>query len=352
MKLCVLEGDGIGPEIMAATMSVLHAVQKKFNLDLRYESHNIGLKSLSEMGSTFPDHVLDAARNSDGTILGPVSHNAYPPAAEGGVNPSGSLRIGLDLYANIRPARTRACIPRPIAPEFDLVVLRENTEGFYADRNMVSGPGEVMPDPDMALALRKITRRACARIARDAFALAAERRGKVTAVHKANVLRLSDGLFLEETRKAAADHPQISYDEVLIDAMVAHVVRNPDRFDVIVTTNMYGDILSDLTSEVSGSLGLAASLNAGTSHAMAQAQHGSAPDIAGRGIANPASLVGSVAMLLGWLGNRHRRSEFLSSQKALDGALEVAFEDRKARTPDLGGQGSTRSFADAVISAL
>ncbi|MDJ0859227.1 MAG: isocitrate/isopropylmalate dehydrogenase family protein [Dinoroseobacter sp.] len=352
MKLCVLEGDGIGPEITTATLSVLQAVDEKFSLGLHFTAQDIGFKSHSKSGTTFPDHVLAAARDSDGIVLGPVSHNEYPPVAEGGLNPSGRLRIELDLYANIRPARTRAFLPRPVAPAFDLVVLRENTEGFYADRNMASGPGEVMPDPDMALALRKITRHACARIAKDAFALAATRRGKVTAVHKANVLRLSDGLFLEETRKAAAAHPEIAYDEVLIDAMVAHVVRTPDAYDVIVTTNMYGDILSDLTSELSGSLGLAASLNAGTEHAMAQAQHGSAPDIAGHGIANPASLIGSAAMLLGWLGHRHMKSEFLSAQKALGSALETALEDSKARTPDLGGQGTTHGFAAAIISAL
>jgi 3-isopropylmalate dehydrogenase len=230
-----------------------------------------------------------------------VSHNDYPPVAQGGLNPSGVLRKRLDLYANIRPAATRAGIAPLCGKPFDLVVVRENTEGFYADRNMESGPGEFMPDADMALALRKITRRACRRIAEAAFALAANRpAAHVTAVHKANVLRLSDGLFLEETRAVAALYPGIRYDEVLVDAMAAHLVRDAGRYDVIVTTNMYGDILSDLTSEMSGSLGLAASLNAGTGHAMAQAQHGSAPDIAMQGKANPASLILSAAMLLDW----------------------------------------------------
>lgn len=352
MKLLVLEGDGIGPEITQATLSVLEALDQKFGLNLSYSHQDIGFKSLQAVGSTMPPAVIDAARASDGVILGPVSHNDYPPASEGGVNPSGTLRIALDLYANIRPARTRSFLPKPIQPDFDLVVLRENTEGFYADRNMASGPGEVMPDPDMALALRKITRRACARIAQQAFELAATRRKHVTAVHKANVLRLSDGLFLEETRKAAATHPDIGYDEVLIDAMAAHVVRQPDAYDVIVTTNMYGDILSDLTSELSGSLGLAASLNAGTDHAMAQAQHGSAPDIAGRGIANPASLIGSAAMLLAWLGRKSGNDQFLNAARALEASVEMALEDQAARTPDLGGTGSTDGFAAAVIAAL
>jgi 3-isopropylmalate dehydrogenase len=263
-----------------------------------------------------------------------------------------TLRIRLDLFANIRPARTRACLPAPIGRPFDLLIFRENTEGFYADRNMACGPGEFMPDPDMALALRKITRRASARIAEAAFAFARTRpRPRVTAVHKANVLHLTDGLFLEETR-AAARYPGVAYDEVLVDAMAALLVRAPDRFDTIVTTNMYGDILSDLTGELSGSLGLAASLNAGADHAMAQAQHGSAPDLAGRGIANPSSLIGSAAMLLDWLGARWDRPDLTRAGARIDAALEAALADPACRTPDLGGSGSTDGFGRAVIERL
>jgi 3-isopropylmalate dehydrogenase len=352
MRLLVLPGDGIGPEITAATLEVLRAVDTRFGLGLTLTQMQVGFDTLRAQGTTMPQSVIDAARDSDGVILGPVSHNDYPPVSDGGVNPSGTLRIQLDLFANIRPARTRSFLPRPITRAFDLIVLRENTEGFYTDRNMAVGPGEFMPDPDMALAVRKITRRACARIADQAFAMAAARRGKVTAVHKANVLRLSDGLFLEETRQAAAAHPQIAYDEELIDAMAAHVVRRPDAYDVIVTTNMYGDILSDLTSELSGSLGLAASLNAGTDHAMAQAQHGSAPDIAGRGVANPASLIGSVGMLLGWLGRKNAAENYAAAGQTLETALERALQDAEARTPDLGGSATTAAVAKAVIAAF
>ncbi|MGR3755704.1 MAG: isocitrate/isopropylmalate dehydrogenase family protein [Tranquillimonas sp.] len=348
--LLVLEGDGIGPEIVAASRTVLAAADAAFGLGLRLETAEIGFAALRAAGTTLPDRVLEAARAADGIVLGPVSHNDYPPAAEGGLNPSGVLRKRLDLWANIRPAATPPGrgAARGGKP-FDLVILRENTEGLYADRNMAEGTGEFLPDPDMALALRKITRRACRRIAQAAFDLAARRPARrVTAVHKANVLRLSDGLFLQETRAAARAHPGIAYDEVLVDAMAAHLVRDPARYDVIVTTNMFGDILSDLAAELAGGLGLGASLNAGDTQAMAQAQHGSAPDIAGSGRANPAALIASSAMLLEWLGARRGDDALTRAGRAVSAALDVALTDPATRTPDLGGTATTASAARAV----
>jgi len=184
------------------------------------------------------------------------------------------------------------------------VVVRENTESFYADRTMFMGTGKVMPTPDLAMAFRKVTREGSLWIAESAFKLAMQRRRKVTAMHKNNVLRVSDGLFLACVRQVAACCPDVAYEEKLIDALAALLIRDPSVFDVIVTTNMFGDILSDEASELSGSLGLAASLNAGTHHGVAQAQHGSAPDIAGMDLANPASLIGLAAMPLAWLGER------------------------------------------------
>lgn len=352
-RLILLPGDGIGPEIVAAARAVLDAADRAFALGLRLEEAEIGFPAHARHGSTFPEAVFDRCRAADGIVLGPVSHNDYPPVAQGGPNPSGVLRKRLDLYANVRPARTRDFLPAPSRRAFDLVIFRENTEGFYADRSMHLGPGEMMPDPDMALAIRKITRRACARIAEAAFAAAEARPARhVTAVHKANVLHLTDGLFLEETRAAAARHPGIAYDEVLVDAMSALLVRCPDRFDVVVTTNMYGDILSDLAGELSGSLGLAASLNAGEAHAMAQAQHGSAPDLAGTGRANPAAMIGSVAMLLGWLGARPGDAALSGAGAAMDRALEAVLAEPGARTPDLGGSATTTGFAQAVAARL
>ncbi|MGE0314502.1 MAG: isocitrate/isopropylmalate dehydrogenase family protein [Lautropia sp.] len=350
--IVVMEGDGIGPEITAATLSVLRAADASFRLDLRFASATIGLASLASRGTTFAPEVLERARAADGVVLGPVSHNAYPPVAEGGLNPSGELRRHLDLFANIRPARSRDGFAPRCGRPVDLVVVRENTEGFYSDRSMYVGPGEFMPTPDLALSIRKVTRHASTRIAQAAFELATRRRGHVTIVHKANVLRTSDGLFLECARRVAARFPSVRTEERLVDAMAALLVRDASAFDVIVTTNMFGDILSDEASEIAGSLGLAASLNAGTDHALAQAQHGSAPDIAGQDVANPASLIGSAAMLLEWLGGRGRGRGFACAAKAIDAAVDAVIAEPRGRTRDMGGTLGTQAFAAAVIERM
>jgi 3-isopropylmalate dehydrogenase len=352
LNLLVLEGDGIGPEITAATLDVLRAAADRFALRVTFEHAAIGWAAHRAHGTTFPDAVYEKARSADGVVLGPVSHNDYPPRAEGGLNPSGELRRRLDLYANIRPARSRPGFPPRCGVPVDLVVVRENTEGFYADRSMHVGPGEFMPTPDLALAMRKITRAGSTRIAEAAFKLARQRRRKVTCVHKANVLRVSDGLYLECTRAVAARYPDVVYEEQLIDAMAALLVRDASRFDVIVTTNMYGDIVSDEASEIAGSLGLAASLNAGAAHGVAQAQHGSAPDIAGKNVANPSSLIGSAAMLLAWLGERRGDTALGQAAQAIEAALDRVIADPATRTPDMGGALGTDAFAAAVIKSL
>ena len=340
MKLLVLEGDGIGPEITKATITVLRAAARRYGLNLTFTTALIGFAALERDGVTISAEVIAQAKAADGVILGPVSHNSYPPVAKGGLNPSGVLRRELDLYANIRPARSRPGTPRPVVAETDLILVRENLEGFYADRNMASGSGEILVEPDVAIAMRKITARGSTRIAEAAFAIAATRpRAQVTTIHKANVLRISDGLFLAEVRKVAARYPQIVHQELPVDAAAAHLVRNPTQFDVILATNMFGDILSDLASEISGGLGLAASLNLGPGHAVAQAQHGSAPDIAGQDRANPSSLIGSAAMLLRHLGAA-------DAADAMDRALDAALATPATRTPDLGGALGTKAFAD------
>ena len=352
MRLLVLPGDGIGPDITTATVEVVTAASKLTGFTPEFSYADIGFASLALHGTTFTDAVFEAARDADGVILGPVSHNEYPPSDQGGLNPSGQLRRRLDLYANIRPARVRpGFVPRCGAP-FDLVIVRENTEGFYADRTMFVGTGEVMPTPDLAMAFRKITRQGSLRIAESAFKLAAQRRRKVTAVHKANVLRVSDGLFLECVREVAARYPGVTYEEKLIDAMAALLIRDASPFDVIVTTNMFGDILSDEASELAGSLGLAASLNAGSEHGVAQAQHGSAPDIAGKDVANPASLIGSAAMLLAWLGERHGDDRLLHAARLIDAAMDGVLADPAQRTRDLGGPLGTAAFTAALVAAL
>ncbi len=351
MDIVVLPGDGIGEEIIQAGMTVLEAVDTISPLGLTYQVEEIGFASYDKTGTTLPDRVLDRCRTSDGIILGPVSHMDYPDRDKGGVNVSAVVRVALDLYANVRPARTRKSLPNKVG-DFDLVIMREATEGFYPDRNMFAGKGEFMPTEDVVISMRKLTRGGCNRIARRAFELAMTRRKKVTAIHKANNFIMSDGLFLEEVRKVARDFPEVEVEEMIIDASAAILVRDPARFDVICATNFHADILSDLTSELSGSLGLAGSINAGETLCCAQAQHGSAPDIAGQDKANPTSMILSIAMMLDWLGNRHGRDDMIAAAARLESAIDTVLADPASRTADLGGNLGTQAFAKVVADAV
>lgn len=335
MRIVILPGDGIGPEITAATVEVLEAASDAFGLGLELIHEDAGHASLAKHGATVTPRLLEVVRNADGLVLGPMATFDFKDEAKGEINPSMFFRKALDLHANIRPARTYAGMKAPVR-DFDLVVVRENTEGFYADRNMTQGNGEILVTPDVVISLRRITRHCCERIARSAFDLAMQRSRHVSIVHKANVLKIGDGMFIDVCHQVARDYPDVKVDDFIVDAMMAHVVRAPERFDVIVTTNMFGDILSDLTSELSGSLGLGGSLNAGADYAMAQAAHGSAPDIAGKDIANPFSLILSAGLLLGWCGQKHGRSEFVSAADAIERTVAHAIAAKEA-TRDVGG---------------
>jgi 3-isopropylmalate dehydrogenase len=350
MKLLILPGDGIGPEITAATILALQAADARFGLALDLVHDVVGHESHRLHATTVRPELLDIARQANGLVLGPTASLDFRDESKGEINPSKVFRKGLDLFANIRPSRTYDGLPGKVGA-FDLVVVRENTEGFYADRNMEIGNGEILVTPDVAISLRRITRRCCLRIARAACDLAMLRGRRVTAVHKANVLKIGDGMFLDACRAVAAEYPEITLDTVIVDAMMAHVVRDPRRFDVIVTTNMFGDILSDLTAELSGSLGLGGSLNAGTDHAMAQAAHGSAPDIAGQDVANPCSLILSAALLLGWHGRRAGRPEFVAAGAAIEQAVAVGIAAGQA-TRDVGGRLGTRAMAEALADCI
>ncbi|MGQ7249362.1 isocitrate/isopropylmalate dehydrogenase family protein [Halomonas sp. V046] len=354
MKLLVLPGDGIGPEIITAAMTVLHEVDRRYALGLSYHYDDVGFASLEKYATTLREDVLDKAKRHDGILLGPQSHADYPAPDNGGKNVSAGFRLGLDLYANVRPARTRAFLDTNMAPgrSMDLVIMREATEGFYPDRNMSRGWGEVMPSPDMALSTRKITRQGSERIARRAFELAMTRRKKVTAVHKANSFQMTDGLFLEAVETIAREFPDVDVDDLLIDASTAHLVRTPERFDVIVTTNFYGDILSDLASELSGGLGLAGSMMASDTHCCAQAQHGSAPTLQGQDKANPTSMMLSVAMLIGWLGERHQSHKLTDAAIAMTAAVDAVLENPATRTADLGGTLGCQAFAGRVANRI
>jgi 3-isopropylmalate dehydrogenase len=345
-----MAGDGIGPEITAATLAVLTAADRAFGLNLAFEDAPIGLAGLRTLGSTLPDQSFARAKAADGVVMGPVDTHNYP---DGALNPSAEMRKRLELFANIRPARSRPGLPPRCGKPVDLVIVRENSEGFYADRSMHVGIGDLMPTPDLAISIRKITREASTRIAEQAFRIAAHRpRKQVTAVHKANVLRISDGFFLDCVRAVAARYPGVAYEERIVDAMAALLVRDASRFDVIVTTNMFGDILSDEASEISGSLGLAASINAGAAHAVAQAQHGSAPDIAGQDRANPTSLILSAAMLLEWIAARSGNGALAAAAAKIEAAVDAVLKNPQTRTADLGGNLGTRAFAKAVAGAL
>jgi len=280
-----------------------------------------------------------------------MATEVYPPLEQGGINPSSWFRKQLDLYANIRPSYARPGVPCHAA-DMDLVIVRENTEGFYADRNMAVGSGEFMPTPDVALAIGKVTTKGCRRIAVAAFELARRRRCHVTAVHKANVLKIYSGMFLDQVRHVAADYPDVELDTVIVDTMAALLVRDPQRFDVVVTTNMFGDILSDEASEIAGGLGLAGSLNVGDEFAVAQAAHGSAPDIAGQDKANPVAFLQSVAMLLEHLGAKKIRSDLTEAAGTLKRETDVLLASAATRTPDLGGTCGTKAFTAALIASI
>jgi 3-isopropylmalate dehydrogenase len=351
MNFIVLPGDGIGPEITAAAMQVLTALNERHGLGLTFEYDIVGLESLEKHGSTLRPDLIERLSGYDGIILGPNHGAIYPPAEQGGINCSAYLRTKLDLYANIRPARTPPGKHPHTAHPFDLIIVRELTEGHYADRNMYEGVADLMATPDVAISLRKVTRHACERIARTAFELAMTRDKRLTAVHKANVLKRGDGLFLDSVRTVAQDFPEVTLDDVIVDAMAAWLVRAPERFDVIVTGNLYGDILSDLAAELSGSLGLAGSIMAGDSLCAAQAQHGAAPDIAGQDKANPTSMILSVAMLLEWLGARHDRADLAGAAQAMTAATDNLLSDPATCTADLGGRLGTAAFGKAVTAA-
>jgi len=351
VDVLLLPGDGIGPEITAVTRNVLEALDRSFSLGLKFTSEDVGFASLEKHGATITPELIERVRKADLTILGPVDTAHYPPADQGGINPSAALRINLDLYANVRPSKVFEGLPA-LARNMDLVIVRENTEGFYADRTMYAGTGEVMPTPDLALAMRKVTRQGSYRVSAFAARLAAKRRGHLTIVHKANVLKLSDGLFLSEAEKAAAEQGGLTVREEHVDAMASLLVRTPDAFDVIVTTNMFGDILSNEAAELAGGLGLSGSLNIGDENAIAQASHGSAPDIAGKNIANPVSLLLSTVLLLDWKGAESGRSDLQQAANRLDKTISEMLKSPDTRTADLAGSLSCRDFGSILADRL
>lgn len=349
--LGVLHGDGIGPEIVPAAVLIADtALEAAGAPPVTWRELPLGLRAIEGLGEATPKSTLAALAETDGWLLGPHDSAAYPEPFRSELNPSGTIRKHFGLYANVRPAKAFEG-GNAVVPGTDLVIMRENTEGFYADRNTHLGTGEFMPTPDIAIAMGIITRGACERIAREAFELASRRRKKVTVVHKANVLKLTTGLFRDVCREVALEYPDVTVDDFHIDAMTAHLVRRAHEFDVLVTENMFGDILSDLTGELVSSLGIAPSLNASQDRAMAQAAHGSAPDIAGRDLANPTAMILSTAMLLDWLGTRHQDEALTRAARIVEDGVSATLAQGTG-TRDMGGAAGCRRFTEAVAASI
>jgi isocitrate dehydrogenase (NAD+) len=331
--IAVIRGDGIGPEIMDATLRVL----ERFRLGLEYEFVEAGVAALEKSGELLPQATLDAISRHRIALKSPLT----TPVGDGFSSINVELRKRFDLYANVRPAisfpNTRSRFPEDV----DLITVRENTEGAYI------GEGQnVSEDGATATLTQRVTRRGSERIVRYAFDLARRiGRRKVTVVHKANILKSTSGLFLKVAREVAAEFPDIACNELIVDNCCMQLVMKPEQFDVIVTTNLFGDIISDLCAGLVGGLGLAPGANIGADAAIFEAVHGSAPDIAGKGIANPCALLLGAAQMLDHI-------ERPEEARRLRAAIRATLTARDRMTPDLGGTGSTESFADAIISRL
>lgn len=351
MLLGVLAGDGIGPEIVSATTQITAQALAAVSVPVEWRRLRMGADAIVSDGTPLSEHTLAELDRLDAWILGPHDNAGYPASFRDGLPPGGTIRKRYGLYANIRPAtRLSATIPA-VCPTLDVVVVRENTEGFYSDRNMYDGAGEFMPTPDVAMAVAVFTREACERIAHHAFRLAQMRRASVTVAHKANVLSKTTGLFRDSCLRVADQYPDVAVRLEHIDALAALLVARPAEFDVIVAENMFGDILSDLTAQLAGSLGMAPSLNASDTKAMAQAVHGSAPDVAGRNIANPVAMILSAAMLLEWLADHHGRESLTEAATSIRNAVRRSLDDG-VHTADLGGTATTMGFTEHVLSVL
>ncbi len=348
IRLGLLDGDGIGVEIVPAARRVVdEALVAVAAPPIEWVPLSLGHKAIEKFGTPVPAATLSALDELTGWVLGPHDNASYPVELRRPA-PGAVIRKRFGLHANLRPARAFAGV-RATVPDLDLMIVRENSEGLYADRNMATGSGEFMPTPDVALAVGVVTRAACERIAHDAFRLARTRRRHVTIVHKANVLSLTTGLFLDVCREVGERYPDVRVDDEHVDAMAALLVRRGGDFDVVVTENLFGDILSDLAGELSGSLGLAASLNCSTTQAMAQAAHGAAPSIAGRNRANPSALILSAAMLLRWVGERRAETAWTRAAERIEHAVAATLESGNA-TADLGGSASTSEFTELVCA--
>jgi 3-isopropylmalate dehydrogenase len=351
LTIGVLEGDDIGHEIVPAAVRVIEAAADKHGLVIDWRPMPIGRRALDTHGSTMPAGTLEALAKLDGFILGPIGHQAYPKVPEA-INPHPILRKHFDLFANVRPTRSYPDIGC-LYDDVDLVIVRENNEGFQPDRNVVMGSGEFRPTDELTISVRVISRTGSRKVARAALEIARHRRKRLTLVHKNTVFKLGCGMFVEECYKAAKDYPDVTVDEVIVDTFAMRLVRDPQSFDTVVTTNMFGDILTDEAAGLVGGLGMAPGLCIGEGNfAMAQATHGSAPDIAGKGIANPYAMIESSRMLIEHLGRARGVPHAVEAAKTMERAIHRALASPETRTRDIRGTTGTEGMTAAIVGAI
>ncbi|MGZ8265823.1 MAG: isocitrate/isopropylmalate dehydrogenase family protein [Burkholderiales bacterium] len=350
LKLGILLGDDIGLEVVPETVKVMQAAVDKTGLEIEWHALPIGRKAHETHGHTLPPETVETLIALHGWLMGPIGHSAYPRNDPTWVAPP--LRKMFELYASIKPVKSYPRI-KSIQENVDIVFVREANEGLARASTVVAGYGEYRPNDDISIGMRVITREGSNRVARTAFEIAATRpRKRVATVHKAPTFRLCCGMFREECWKVAEAFPEVTIEDVLVDTFAAKLAMFPERFDVVVTTNLFGDIFTDLGAALVGGLGLAPGLCAGDTQAMAQATHGSAPDIAGKGIANPYAMIMSGKQLLEWLGHKHQEPRAVAAAARIDAAVERVIADGKQLTVDLGGTASTAEMGDAVASAV
>ena len=351
LRIGILNGDDIGHEIVPASVEISRAAAQLHDVAIAWLPLPIGRSALDTHGHTLPPETLAGLTTLDGWILGPIGHRAYPKLANA-INPHPILRKQFNLFANVRPTRSYPGIGC-LYDDVDLVIVRENNEGFQPDRNMVLGSGEFRPTDEVTLSVRVITRTGSRRVARAAFELARQRRRHLTYVHKDTVFKLSCGMFVEECLKLVPEYPDVLVDDVIVDTFAMRLVRDPQSFDVVVTTNMFGDILSDEAAGLVGGLGMAPGLCIGDGDVvMAQATHGSAPDIAGRGIANPYAMMESTRMMFDWLGHSRGNDGAVRMAASMSRAITEALAIEAARTGDIRGKGNTVTMTQAVLRSL
>jgi 3-isopropylmalate dehydrogenase len=350
LKIGILLGDDIGLEVVPEAVKVMKAAASRAGLVIDWQSLPIGKAGHELEGNTLPPTTEAALWKLAGWIMGPIGHAAYPRNDASWVMPP--VRKRYELFAAVRPSRSYPSVAS-IHKDVDIVFLREISEGMLYSETVVAGAPEFRPNDEITVAMRVITRKGSNRVAREAFEIARTRpRKKVTAAHKEPVYRLACGMFAEECRKVAREYPDVKFDEAMIDTISMKLVMAPQQYDVVVTSNQFGDILTDIGAGLVGGLGLAPGLCVGEKQAMAQATHGSAPDIAGRNIANPYAMIASAQMLLAFLGRKHGEPKATAAAGYMQAAIDKIVTQAKHLTKDLGGKASTQEMGDAIAAAV